>query len=78
MNYLRRRINAVEKEVRAHTGGLFTVFYKDGSTRRIRPGDAILLSLEEGDKIERFEEDPGGNNGGVIEGLANALLLPGE
>ena len=29
-------------------------------------------------KIERFEEEPGGGNNGILEGLVNALLLPGE
>jgi len=32
----------------------------------------------ERDFIERFEEDPGGGNNGILEGLVNALLLPGE
>ena len=78
MKDLQRRIKAVEKEIKAHNRGMFTVHYKDGSTRRIHPGDAILLSLEESDKIERFEEDPGGSNNGILEGLVNALLLPGD
>lgn len=78
MNYLQRRIKAVEREIKARTGGMFTVYYKDGTTRRIHPGDAIRLSLDEGDKIERFEADPGGSNNGILEGLVNTLLLPGE
>lgn len=78
MNALKRRIEAVEKEIKARNGGMLTVFYKDGSTRRIHPGEAIQLSLNEADKIERFEEDEDGNNGGILEGLVNALLLPGE
>lgn len=78
MNALQRRIKAVEKEIKARNGGLFTVYCKDGTTRKIHPGDAIQLSLDEADKIERFEEDPGGTNAGILEGLANALLLPGD
>ena len=78
MNTLQRRIKAVETEIKKRNGGLFTVYYKDGSTRKIHPGDAILLSLNEADKIERFEEDEGGTNNGILEGLVNALLLPGE
>lgn len=78
MNYLRRRIEAVEKAIRARDGNMFTVIYKDGTTRRIRAGDSIRLSLDEGDMIERFEEDPGGSNNGILEGLVNALLLPSE
>ena len=78
MNALQRRIKAVETEIKKRNGGLFTVYYKDGSTRKIHPGDAILLSLNEADKIERFEEDEGGTNNGILEGLVNALLLPGE
>ena len=78
MNYLQRRIKAVEKEIKARNGNMFTVYYKDGTTRRIHPGDSIRLWLDEGDKIERFEEDPGGSNNGILEGLVNTLLLPGE
>ena len=78
MNYLQRRIKAVEKEIKARNGNMFTVYYKDGTTRRIHPGDSIRLCLDEGDKIERFEEEPGGGNNGILEGLVNALLLPGE
>lgn len=78
MNTLQRRIKAVETEIKKRNGGLFTVYYKDGTTRKIHPGDAIQLSLNEADKIERFEEDEGGTNNGILEGLVNALLLPGE
>lgn len=78
MKDLQRRIEAVERAIKARTGGMFTVYYKDGSTRRIHPGDAILLSLEEANKIDRFEEEPGGENEGILEGLVNALLLPGD
>ena len=78
MKDLQRRIEAVERAIKARTGGMFAVYYKDGSTRRIHPGDAILLSLEEANKIDRFEEEPGGENNGILEGLVNALLLPGD
>lgn len=78
MKGLQRRIEAIEHAIKARSGGMFTVHYKDGSTRRIHPGDAIALSLEEADKIERFEEEPGGGNNGILEGLVNALLLPGD
>lgn len=78
MNALQRRIKAVERAIKARSGGMFTVYYKDGSTRRIHPGDAIQLSLYEADKIQRFEEDEGGTNNGIIEGLCNALLLSGK
>lgn len=78
MNTLQRRIKAVETEIKKQNVDLLTVYYKDGSTRKIYPGDAIKLSLNEADKIERFEEDPGGNNDGILEGLVNALLLPGN
>ena len=78
MNYLQRRIKALEKEIKGRTGGMFTVYYMNGTTRKVYPGDVIRLSLEESDKIDRFEEDPGGTNAGRLEGLANVLLLPGE
>ena len=77
MNALQRRIKAVERAIKARSGGMFTVYYKDGSTRRIHPGDAIQLSLYEADKIQRFEEDPEEGDNGIIEALVNDLL-PGE
>ena len=78
MVYLKQRIKAIEREIKARSGGMFTVHYKDGSTRRIHPGKAIRLSLDEADKIERFEEEPGGSNDGILEGLVNALLCDKE
>ena len=66
-----------EKEINARTRGMLTAHYKDGTTRKIHPKDAILLSLEDADKIERFEEDLGGKNTVLIEGL-NARLLSGD
>lgn len=78
MKDITKRIEALESEIKARTGASFTVYYKDGTTRQIHPGEAIALSLNEADNIERFEENEGGNNGGILEGLANALLLPGE
>ena len=35
MNTLQRRIKAVEKEIKARSGGMFLVHYKDGKTQRI-------------------------------------------
>ena len=78
MKPLQRRIEALEAKIKARTGVMIPAFYKDGSTRRIYPGEAIKLSLEEGELIERFEEEPGGRNEGIVEALANAILLPGE
>jgi len=78
MKDLQRRIEVIEKEIKARTGGMFTVHYKDGSSKLIRPGSAIELALYQGNIIDRFEEEDGGANDGVLEGLVNALLLPGE
>ena len=78
MKSIQSRIKELERVIKARNGSLFTVYYKDGSTRRIHPGDSIRLCLDEGDKIKRFEEDPGGSNNGILEGLVNALLLSGE
>jgi len=74
MNALQRRIKAVEREMKIRKGGLFTVHYKDGSTRTISPGDAILLTLNESEQIERFEESESRASNGILEGLVNALL----
>lgn len=73
MNTLQRRIKAVEKEIKARSGGMFLVHYKDGKTQRIKPGDSISLCLNNADKVERFEEEPGGNNG-ILKNLVNGLL----
>lgn len=75
MNLLKKRVEALEKGIREKNGGLFTVYYKDGTSRIIEPGEALVLSLNEGEKILRFEEMPGGKNNGILEGLANALLV---
>ena len=71
---IKKRLEVLEKEIEKRNGGLFTVYYKDGTTRKIEAGEVIILSLEEADKIERFEEGEAGNNDGILEGLANALL----
>ena len=78
MNALEKRIEAIEKAIKSHDAGLFTVFYKDGSTRRLPPMDAVKLALTDAENIERFEEDEGSTNEGVLEGLANALLIPAD
>ena len=74
MNALYRRIKAVEAEMKRRKRGLFTVYYKDGSTKTISPEDAILLTLNEADEIARFEEDKNNASNGILEGLVNALL----
>lgn len=78
MKSIQSRIKKLERVIKARNGSLFTVYYKDGSTKRIQPGDAIPLCLYEADSIERFEEDEGGTNNGIVEGLCNALLISGE
>ncbi len=78
MNTLQRRIKAVETQIKAKGGDLITAYYKDGTTRKVYPGEAIALSLTEGELIARFEEGESGGNAGIVEGLVNALLLPGK
>ena len=77
MKSIRERLEALEKAREASMVGAFRVYYKDGSTRVIRPGDGIELCLNQADLIERFEEiepDKSGNEG-VMEGLLNGLLM---
>lgn len=75
MGTLKARIKAVEKKISQLQDGLFTVYYKDGTTKRVPPGETINLCLQEGEKIERFEEDPGSKGKtGILEGLVNELL----
>lgn len=78
MNTLQRRIKAVETQIKAKGGGLITAYYKDGTTRKVYPGEAIALTLNEGDLIARFEEGESGTNDGIVEGLVNTLLLSGN
>lgn len=68
-----KRLEALEQKALSEEVGLLTVFYKDGSSRRVFGCEAVLLSLEESDKIERFEE-VGEGNGHILEGLVNVLL----
>ena len=78
MQSIMKRIEALETAIKNRNIGLFSVYYKDGTIKKIHAGDVIRLSLEEADKIERFEEDEGGNNDGILEGLANALIIPND
>lgn len=75
MQAIVKRIEALEKTIKKRNSGLYTVYYKDGTTKKVVSGDVILLCLEEADKIERFEEGEDNMNNGVLEGLANALLV---
>lgn len=77
MNAIQRRLKTVEDKLRGRNNGLITVYFLDGTTKTVYPGEAIALSLADRDEIERFEEI-GDTNGGIVEGLVNALLLPGE
>ena len=75
---LLRRIEAVEEKIKRQDEGLFAVFYRSGSIRKIPPSDAILLCQSEADEIKRFEETTGESDNGLLEGLVNALLLPDD
>lgn len=79
MQDISRRLEALEKEIEKRNGGFFTIYYKDGTTKKIEIGQVILFCLcEESEKIERFEEGESCNNDGILEGLANALLIKGD
>lgn len=68
------RLMALETICRASQGKLFTVYYRDGRTRREAPGNCIDLALHEPELIERFEEGENCGNQGCMMGLLNALL----
>lgn len=74
MNASKRRIKALEKKIKEREGGLFTVYYKDGTSRKVEPGEALLLSLNETEKIDCFVEEPGGKDNGRISDFVNAFL----
>ena len=78
MKDLRKRIEALGKEIEARKPQFMTVYYKDGTQKKIHPGDAVRLALEEGETIDYFEDDPNGANQGCLMGLANALLIDPE
>lgn len=69
------RLMALETLCRASQGKLFTVYYRDGRTRREAPGNCIDLALREPELIERFEEGKNCGNNGIMEDLLNALLI---
>ena len=78
MNELQRRIKKLEEALKASTGGMFIVYFKDGGVKRIRPEDTIMLVKNDADKISRFEAESGGGDNGKLEGLINALLITDE
>lgn len=71
---LQKRLTALEKIQRDREGGLYTVYFKDGTKKRIHPGDCLPMALDDDGKIDHFEEGDGCHNDGVLEGLANILL----
>ena len=71
---IKTRIGKLEKLFSAQDIGMITVFYKDGTIRRVYGCEAVILSIFEGEKIERFEDGTEAT-GYALEGLAKALLI---
>lgn len=67
-----KRLEVLENKIKPLS---FTVYYKSGKTRQIKPADAIALSLYEGELIDRFEENEPCINCGCLQDLCNALLI---
>ena len=78
MKSVQARLAKIEQQIKSNSVEMLTVYYKDGSVKKIHPMDAIQLALFEADKISCFEEESGCKNCGVIEGLVNALLIVDE
>lgn len=69
---LLKRLEVLENKIKPLS---FTVYYKNGKTRLIKPADAIVLALHEGELIDRFEENEPCINCGCLQDLCNALLV---
>lgn len=73
MKDLKHRLKTLETTIKKRESILFSVYYKDGTTKMISPGEAIVLSINDADKIDRIEEPKPGNNG-ILKALCNSLL----
>ena len=76
MSTLEKRLASIEKLLKSRRGGTFTVHYKDGSRKRIRPDEAVIMIHNEPDKIDHFEDNQDGAGNGFLAKLINDLLVP--
>lgn len=71
---LQKRLTALEKIQRDREGGLYTVYFKDGSKKQVHPGEVLQMAIDDTGQIDHFEEGAFCGNEGCLEGLANVLI----
>jgi hypothetical protein len=71
---LEKRVEALERTLGARDGQRYTVYFKDGTSRLIHPGEVLQMAFEDNGQIDHFEEGEFCGNEGCLEGLANVLI----
>ena len=71
---LEKRVEALERSQVARDGQMYTVYFKDGTSRLIHPGEVLQMAMEDDGQIDHFEEGALSGNEGCLEGLANVLI----
>lgn len=71
---LEKRVEALERSLVARDGQRYTVYFKDGTSRLIHPGEVLQMAMEDDGQIDHFEEGALCGNEGCLEGLANVLI----
>ena len=71
---LEKRVEVLERTLVAIFGQRYTVYFKDGTSRLIHPGEVLQMAFEDNGQIDHFEEGALCGNEGCLEGLANVLI----
>ena len=71
---LEKRVEDQERTLVARDGQRYTVYFKDGTSRLIHPGEVLQMATEDDGQIDHFEEGDFCGNEGCLEGLANVLI----
>lgn len=71
---LEKRVEALERTLVARDGQRYTVYFKNGTSRLIHPGEVLQMAMEDDGRIDHFEEGDFCGNEGCLEGLANVLI----
>lgn len=71
---LEKRVEALERTLVARDGQRYTVYFKNGTSRLIHPGEVLQMAMEDDGQIDHFEEGALCGNEGCLEGLANVLI----
>ena len=71
---LEKRVEALERTLVARDGQRYTVYFKDGTSRLIHPGEVLQMAMEDDGQIDHFEEGEFCGNEGCLEALATVLI----